>query len=159
MSAVVSPQLQLLQVQLTSLQRLLDGLAFSLTRLDDTAIATNALSPEVAKRLAALTDRFTKLPDQLAASFMHAHSLTGERYRSFADVLRWACAQQFVSGTVFWTELRALRSQFTHEYSSEPQQAAEMVVLIRAAHSPLQYTVQTYALWCRQHLLGPIATP
>ena len=154
MSTSESPQLALLRVQLDSLQRLLDGLEFSLVRLDDVAMARVASDPEVTERLAALTDRFTKLQDQLAASFKHAYSLTGARYRSYDDVVRWACTHCFVSSAVFWTELRALRNQLTHEYSSEPQHAAELVVMIRQASAPLQQTVQSFKLWCHGNLIG-----
>lgn len=149
----LNAQRLLLGQQLNVLHRLLAGLHFSLSRLDDSTVLAVAVNPDVAERIAALTDRFCKLQDQLAASLKHAFNLTGAHYRSYDDVVRWACAVNIADSPTLWMELRALRNQLTHEYDTQSEQAIDLVHSIRDATADLQNMVNRYTAWCQQHNL------
>jgi len=93
MSTLFHEQQALLAQQLDVLARLETGIRFSLARLPKPLLAHHLYEPEVAERVASLTDRCIKLQDQLAGSMRHAHSMLGERYRSYADVVTWAACK------------------------------------------------------------------
>ncbi len=153
MKEALKAQRLLLGQQLDVLHRLLTGLHFSLSRLDDATVLAVSDDPEVAERIAAMTDRFCKLQDQLAASLKHAFNLTGAHYRSYDDVVRWACAVNIAASSTLWMELRALRNQLTHEYDTQSEQAIDLVHNIRDATTDLQAMVNRYTAWCQQHIL------
>lgn len=155
MSALLRQQQTLLQKQLQVLARIESGMRWSLARLPAVLGADDLSNPAVIERIAALNDRCTKLQDQLAGALRHAHSMLGERYRSYADVVGWAVAQQILASPQAWMELRALHNRLTHDYDLEAEAALEIVAWVRASADTLASIIERFAQLCRQQGLIP----
>lgn len=156
MTFLLSQQQALLQDRLRVLQRLQEGLAWSLARLPELPEAPFG-DPAIAERLAAIVDRFRKLQDQLAGAMRHAHTMLGEKQRSFHDVVTWAVAESLLADEATWLELRSLRNRLTHEYDPASETLPELIELIRSS-SPILATAATrFAQLCAQRGLLPAA--
>lgn len=137
------------------LARLEQGIAFSLARLPTALDLDELRKPEIAERVAALNDRFTKLQDQLAGALRHAHAMLGERYRSYADVVAWAVRLGILPDAPTWLELRALRNRLTHDYDLEAESALELIQLIRSSVDTLSGIMRRFEASCRDSGLLP----
>ena len=155
MSTLFAEQQALLAHQLQVLARLEQGIAFSLDRLPAALDLENLRDPEIAERVAALNDRFTKLQDQLAGALRHAHGMLGERYRSYADVVAWAVRLGILPDAPTCLELRALRNRLTHDYDLEAESALELIELIRGSTDTLAGIIRRFATSCRDSGLLP----
>lgn len=156
MTSLLAQQQKLLAEKLQVLQRLEDGLAWSLDHLPELEAA--ALDdPAVAERVAAIVDRFCKLQDQLAGAMRHVHSMLGEKQRSFHDVVTWAVSEQILPGESLWLELRSLRNRLTHEYDPKSEAFLELVAMIRAYSRHLGLASARLARLCEQRGLLPAA--
>ena len=155
MSALFAEQQVLLAHQLQVLARLEQGIAYSLDRLPAALDLEGLRNPEIAERVAALNDRFTKLQDQLAGALRHAHAMLGERYRSYADVVAWAVRLGILPDAPTWLELRALRNRLTHDYDLEAESALELIQLIRSSVDTLAGIMRRFATACRGSGLLP----
>ena len=155
MSALFAEQQALLAHQLQVLARLEQGIAYSLGRLPAALDLDDLRNPEIAERVAALNDRFTKLQDQLAGALRHAHAMLGERYRSYADVVAWAVHLGILPDAPTWLELRALRNRLTHDYDLEAASALELHQLIRGSAATLEGIRRQFEAACRESGLMP----
>lgn len=158
MSALFAEQQALLAHQLQVLARLEQGMAYSLNRLPQTLGPNDLQNPEIAERIAAINDRFTKLQDQLAGALRHAHAMLGERYRSFADVIAWAVRVGILADTPIWLELRALRNRLTHDYELEAPGVLELLQAIRDNADSLSAILVRFRTSCRDAGLLPPET-
>ena len=158
MTTLFHEQQTLLAHQLDVLTRLEAGIRFSLARLPQPLKAHHLHEPEVAERVASLTDRCTKLQDQLAGSLRHAHSMLGERYRSYADVVTWAVLQGIIPAPEAWYELRALRNRLTHDYDLEAAQALEVIQTMLESIEEMTAIIQRFRAVCIEFHLLP-STP
>ncbi len=155
MTALFAEQQALLAHQLQVLTRLEQGIAFSLARLPAALDLDELRKPEIAERVAALNDRFTKLQNQLAGALRHAHAMLGERYRSYADVVAWAVRLSILPDAPTWLELRALRNRLTHDYDLETESALDLIQLIRSSTDGLSGIIRRFATMCRDSGLLP----
>jgi len=155
MNALLHEQQALLARQLAVLRRLKNGLLYTHQRLPHTLDLGDLEQPELAERVAALNDRFTKLQDQFAAALRHAHSMTGERYRSFLDVVTWAVHYKIITTTEDWLELRALRNHLTHDYDLDSDDVIEVIHSLRASITALIDLTERFEHFCQHHGLLP----
>ncbi len=154
MNTLFHEQQTLLAHQLDVLARLQAGLRYSLARLPQPLEVHHLHEPEVAERVASMTDRTTKLQDQLAGALRHAHAMLGERYRSFADVVTWAVLQGIIPSPDAWYELRALRNRLTHDYDLEAAQALGVIHAMLASIETMSSMIERFRALCIQsHLL------
>lgn len=130
-----------MQDRLRVLQRLQEGLAWSLARLPKRPEKPFG-DPAVAESMAAIVDRFCKLQDPLAGAMRHAHAMLGEKQRSFHDVMTWAVAESPLADEATWLERRSLRRRLTHEYDPASDTWPERIELIRSS-SPILATAAT----------------
>lgn len=151
MSALFAEQQALLAHQLQVLARLEKGMAYSLNRLPQTLGPNDLQNPEIAERIAAINDRFTKLQDQLAGALRHAHAMLGERYRSAVRV-------GILADTPIWLELRALRNRLTHDYELEAPGVLELLRAIRDNADSLSAILVRFRTSCRDAGLLPPET-
>lgn len=158
MSALFAEQQALLVHQLQVLARLEQGMAYSLNRLPQTLGPDDLQKPEIAERIAAINDRFTKLQDQLSGALRHAHAMLGERYRSFADVVTWAVRVGILADSAVWLELRALRNRLTHDYELEAAGIVELLRAIRDNADSLSAILARFRTACRDAGLLPPQT-
>lgn len=143
----------LLATKIAVLRRLENGLQYSFDRLPQITPAS-INDPAISERISAIIDRFTKLQDQLASALRHAHTMLGEKQRSFSDVVIWAVNQQIFDSEDSWLELRSLRNQLTHEYDLESDHLPELITLVRSATQVLQQALAKFSGVCRAlHLL------
>ncbi|HES75378.1 MAG TPA: hypothetical protein ENO09_00055 [bacterium] len=155
MNALLHEQQALLARQLIVLQRLQNGLLYTHQRLPQILDIDDLEQPELAERVAALNDRFTKLQDQFAAALRHAHSMTGERYRSFLDVTIWAVQYDIIATPEDWLELRALRNRLTHDYDLDYADVIEIIHTLRTSIANLTGMTERFAHFCQHHGLLP----
>jgi len=155
MTTLYQEQQALLGRQLAVLLRLRDGLRYSAGRLRWPITAVDLDDPEAAERLAALNDRFTKLQDQLAGAMRHAHTMLGERYRSYFDVITWMTHEGIITDPEVWLELRTLRNQLTHDYDLEAQTAVEYLNALHDNQGTLLAIVERFAGVCQKYGLLP----
>lgn len=147
MTSPLAQQKQLLEDRICILQRLEARLQWSLDRLPD--VDGGAIdNPAVSERISAIVDRFCKLQDQLAGSLRHAHSMLGEKQRSFQDVITWAVSQDILPNQAAWLELRALRNRLTHEYDLETDRLPELLTLVRQAKDILAIAITRFTHRC-----------
>lgn len=125
---------------------------WSLQRLPEPD-AISADDPATGERLAAIVDRFCKLQDQFAGSMNHAHTMLGEKRRSFHDVVVWAIAEQILPDETTWLELRSLRNRLTHEYDLADDILPELMPLIRQARDTLHDAIKRFSQLCAQRHL------
>jgi len=154
MTTLLAQQQALLQEKLQVLQRLQDGLAWSLERLPRLDARRNN-DPVIAERISAIVDRFCKLQDQLAGAMRHAHAMLGEKQRGFQDVVTWAVRQGIFTDGATWLELRSLRNRLTHEYDPSSEALAELIELIRSGHPVLVVATSEFAKICARSGLLP----
>jgi len=155
MNTLYQEQQALLRRQLAVLRRLRDGLRYSAQRLRWPITASDLDDPEAAERLAALNDRFTKLQDQLAGATRHAHTMLGERYRSYFDVITWMAHEGIITNPEVWLELRTLRNQLTHDYDLEAQTAAQYLNALHDSMDTLTAILERFEAVCHQYRLLP----
>ncbi|MEL5848165.1 hypothetical protein [Candidatus Igneacidithiobacillus taiwanensis] len=155
MTTLYQEQQALLHLQLTVLRWLRDGLRHSAERLHWPITASDLDDPEAAERLAALNDRFTKLQDQLAGAMRHAHTMLGERYRSYFDVVTWMTHEGIITAPEVWLELRTLRNQLTHDYDWEAQTAAQYLNAVHDNMGTLMAIFKRFEEVCNKYGLLP----
>ncbi|GEM_PF-1339928 len=159
MSDLFQDQQALLARQCDVLNRLRTGMAFSRRRLPDTLTPAELEVPEIAERIAALNDRFTKLQDQFAGAMRHAHGMIGERYRSFLDVVAWAVHQDIIPSPEDWYELRALRNRLTHDYDLGADEVIEVIQTLLESIDALTGMIDRFEGFCQHTGLLPHAFP
>lgn len=148
MTTLLDQQRALLQHKPEVLTRLQAGLEWSFQRLP--LLTEDSIhDPSVNERIAAIVDRFTKLQDQFAGALQHAHSMLGEKRRSFADVVFWAVEQEILPDNATWLEIRMLRNRLTHEYDLESEQLPELIALVREALTTLAISIGCFGKACR----------
>jgi len=155
MNALFQDQQTLLAQQFDVLHRLRAGIAFTRRRLPDTLTPAGMEDPEIAERIAALNDRFTKLQDQFAGALRHAYSMTGERYRSFLDVVTWAVQHAIIPNPQDWYELRTLRNRLTHDYDLNADGAFEVIQALLGSIDTLGETINRFESVCQKTGLLP----
>lgn len=155
MTPVLAQQQKLLAEKLQVLRRLEDGLHWSLERLPELH-AGNIGEPDVTERAAAIVERFCKLQDQLAGSLRHAHTMLGEKQRSFHDVVIWAVSQHILANETAWLELRSLRNRLTHEYDLASDALPELIALIRQFTATLSGAINAFVDLCRRRHLADV---
>lgn len=149
MNPVFAQQQALLAEKIRVLQRIRNGLAWSLERLPETASA-DMDDPAAAERRAAIVDRFCKLQDQLAGAMRHAHAMLGEQQRNFHDVVAWAVSEGVLPDETTWLELRSLRNRMTHEYDPASHVMPELMALIRDSEPTLGTAADRLDQRCRE---------
>ena len=155
MTTLYQEQQALLGRQLAVLRRLRDGLRYSAGRLRWPITAADLDDPEAAERLAALNDRFAKLQDQLAGAMRHAHTMLGEHYRTYFDVITWMTHEGIITDPEVWLELRTLRNQLTHDYDLEAQTAVEYLNALHDNMDTLMAIVERFEDVCQKYGLLP----
>ncbi|MBN2679715.1 MAG: hypothetical protein JXR24_05750 [Acidithiobacillaceae bacterium] len=151
MTTLYQEQQALLGRQLAVLRCLRDGLRFTAGRLRWQITATDLDDPEAAERLAALNDRFAKLQDQLAGALRHAHTMLGERYRTFFDVITWMAHESIITSPEVWLELRSLRNQLTHDYDLDAQAAVRYLNALHDNMDALIAIVEKFEGVCQKY--------
>lgn len=150
MTSPLAQQKILLDEKIRVLQRLDSQLQWSLDHLPVAMDVSHIGDPTISERIAAIVDRFCKLQDQLAGALRHAHTLLGEKQRSFQDVVTWAVTQRLLPNQDTWLELRSLRNRLTHEYDLETDRLPELLALIRVAKNVLGTTIERFVALCER---------
>lgn len=155
MSTLFTQQQRLLSQKLEVLRRLQAGLQWSFDRLPPLTVK-NINDPAVNERISAIVDRFCKLQDQFAGAMRHAHSMLGEKSRSFTDVITWAVEQGVLPSSQHWLELRSLRNRLTHEYDLESESLPDLITLVRDGLEAMNTSIASFDSVCRATgLLSP----
>lgn len=154
MNSLHAQQQKLLDDKLRELQRIHGGLMWSTERLpalDRTTID----DPAVAERVAAITDRFCKLQDQLAGATRHVHAILGEGQRNFHDVVTRAVGERSLPQGSAWLKLRGLHDRPTDEYDLASGDRPALMAMARKGAEPLAAAIHRFAEVCARRGLLP----
>ena len=85
----------------------------------------------------------------------HAHTMLGERYRTYFDVITWMTHEGIITDPEVWLELRTLRNQLTHDYDLEAQTAAQYLNALHNNMDTLVAIVERFEDVCQKYGLLP----